>query len=74
MRTAVPLLGNSRVDPLLQQWDRDLLGETPAVAWEARRLAPGRQSHSKHFAELRQSHQHPLDHRLHIPESRQGRL
>lgn len=35
MRTAVPLLGNPRVDPLLQQWDRDLLGETPAVAWEA---------------------------------------
>lgn len=34
MRTAVPLLGNPRVDPLLLQWDRDLLGETPALAWE----------------------------------------
>jgi membrane-associated phospholipid phosphatase len=35
MRAGVPLLGNPRVDSLLQQWDRDLLGETPAVAWEA---------------------------------------
>jgi membrane-associated phospholipid phosphatase len=34
MRAGVPLLGNTRVDDLLQQWDRDLLGETPAVAWE----------------------------------------
>jgi len=34
MRAGVPLLGNTRVDNLLQQWDRDLLGETPAVAWE----------------------------------------
>jgi membrane-associated phospholipid phosphatase len=35
MRGGVPLLGNPRVDSLLQQWDRDLLGETPAVAWES---------------------------------------
>jgi membrane-associated phospholipid phosphatase len=35
MRTAVPLLGNPSVDALLLQWDRDLLGETPALAWEA---------------------------------------
>jgi len=34
MRAAVPLLGHPRVDELLQQWDRYLLGETPAVAWE----------------------------------------
>ncbi len=34
MRASVPLLGNPRVDELLQQWDRALLGETPAVAWE----------------------------------------
>jgi hypothetical protein len=31
---AVPLLGNPKVDPLLLDWDRALLGETPAVAWE----------------------------------------
>jgi len=31
---AVPLLGNPDVDGLLLQWDRSLLGETPAVAWE----------------------------------------
>ncbi|MDB6091186.1 MAG: phosphoesterase PA-phosphatase [Gammaproteobacteria bacterium] len=35
MRAGVPLLDNPRVDDLLEQWDRDLLGETPAVAWEA---------------------------------------
>jgi membrane-associated phospholipid phosphatase len=35
MRAAVPLLGTPRVDDLLLQWDRDLLGETPALAWEA---------------------------------------
>ena len=35
MREAVPLLGNPRVDNLLLQWDRDLLGETPALALEA---------------------------------------
>jgi membrane-associated phospholipid phosphatase len=35
MRAAVPLLGHPRVDELLLQWDRDLLGETPAVAWAA---------------------------------------
>jgi hypothetical protein len=35
MRTGVPLLGNPRVDTLLLQWDRDLLGETPAVMWES---------------------------------------
>ena len=35
MRTAVPLLGTPRVDALLLQWDRDLLGETPAVAWQS---------------------------------------
>ena len=34
MRTTVPLLGIPRVDALLLQWDRDLLGETPAVAWQ----------------------------------------
>ncbi len=34
MGTAVPLLGNPKVDGLLLQWDRDLIGETPAVAWE----------------------------------------
>jgi membrane-associated phospholipid phosphatase len=34
MRAGVPLLGNPRVDTLLLQWDRELLGETPAVAWE----------------------------------------
>jgi len=31
---AVPLLGNPKVDTLLLGWDRALLGETPAVAWE----------------------------------------
>src|SRR5947209_15349245 len=31
MRMAVPLLGRPRVDGLLLAWDRDLLGETPAV-------------------------------------------
>jgi PAP2 superfamily len=35
MATAVPLLGTPRVDALLLQWDRDLLGETPAVSWES---------------------------------------
>jgi len=35
MGTAVPLLGTPRADALLLQWDRDLLGETPAVTWEA---------------------------------------
>lgn len=35
MRTAVPLLGIPTMDPVLQQWDRNLLGETPALAWEA---------------------------------------
>jgi len=34
MGTAVPLLGTARVDSMLLQWDRDLLGETPAVVWE----------------------------------------
>jgi len=34
MRAAVPLLGTPRADALLLQWDRDLLGETPAVAWQ----------------------------------------
>lgn len=34
MRASVPLLGRARVDDLLQQWDRYLLGETPSVAWE----------------------------------------
>jgi membrane-associated phospholipid phosphatase len=34
MRAAVPLLGNPRLDGLLLQWDRYVLGETPAVAWE----------------------------------------
>ena len=31
---AVPQLGNPKVDWLLLQWDRALIGETPAVAWE----------------------------------------
>jgi len=35
MRVGVPLLGSPRVDDLLLQWDRDLLGETPAVVLEA---------------------------------------
>jgi PAP2 superfamily len=34
MRTAVPLLGIPRADSLLLHWDRLLLGQTPAVAWE----------------------------------------
>jgi membrane-associated phospholipid phosphatase len=34
MRAAVPLLGIPRVDTLLEQWDRDLLGVTPAVVLE----------------------------------------
>ncbi len=34
MGTAVPLLGNGKVDTLLLGWDRALLGETPAVAWQ----------------------------------------
>lgn len=34
MGTAVPLLGTARVDPMLLRWDRDLLGDTPAVLWE----------------------------------------
>jgi membrane-associated phospholipid phosphatase len=32
---AVPLLGHPGVDGLLLRWDRALLGETPAVAWES---------------------------------------
>jgi len=31
---AVPLLENGKVDTMLLSWDRALLGETPAVAWE----------------------------------------
>jgi membrane-associated phospholipid phosphatase len=34
MGTAVPLLGNPKVDGLLLGWDRFLVGETPALAWE----------------------------------------
>lgn len=34
MGTAVPLLGQPKVDRLLLGWDRALIGETPAVAWE----------------------------------------
>ena len=34
MRTSVPLLGIPRADNLLLQWDRDLLGETPALVLE----------------------------------------
>jgi len=34
MRASVPLLGSPRADNLLLQWDRDLLGETPAVVLE----------------------------------------
>jgi len=34
MGMAVPLLSNPKVDWLLLGWDRALLGETPAVAWE----------------------------------------
>jgi PAP2 superfamily len=32
---AVPLLGNPRVDGLLLSWDRALVGQTPALAWES---------------------------------------
>jgi hypothetical protein len=35
MGVAVPLLGNPKVDRLLLGWDRALVGETPAVAWES---------------------------------------
>ena len=31
---AVPLLGIPRVDGLLIQWDRELIGQTPAITWE----------------------------------------
>ncbi|HZP07776.1 phosphatase PAP2 family protein [Methyloceanibacter sp.] len=34
MGTAVPLLGNDKVDGLLLGWDRALVGETPALAWQ----------------------------------------
>ena len=34
MGVAVPLLGHPKVDWLLVDWDRTLVGETPAVAWE----------------------------------------
>ena len=34
MEHAVPLLGIPKVDEMLLAWDRALLGETPAVAWE----------------------------------------
>jgi hypothetical protein len=34
MGTAVPLLGNDKVDDLLVGWDRALVGETPALAWQ----------------------------------------
>ena len=34
MGIAVPLLGHPKVDEMLLGWDRALLGETPAVAWE----------------------------------------
>ena len=34
MGAAVPLLGNGKVDTLLLGWDRALLGETPALAWQ----------------------------------------
>ena len=34
LRVSVPLLGTPRADGLLQQWDRNLLGETPAVVLE----------------------------------------
>jgi hypothetical protein len=34
MRTGVPSLGTPRADDLLLRWDRDLLGETPAVTLE----------------------------------------
>lgn len=32
---AVPLLGYPKVDSLLLAWDRALVGETPAIAWES---------------------------------------
>lgn len=35
MGIAVPLLEKPKVDALLLSWDHALLGETPAVAWEA---------------------------------------
>jgi membrane-associated phospholipid phosphatase len=35
MRWAVPLLGIPKVDEMLLEWDRALIGETPAVAWES---------------------------------------
>ena len=31
---AIPLLGTPGVDHMLLGWDRALLGETPAIAWE----------------------------------------
>lgn len=34
MGAAVPLLGNDKVDGLLLEWDRALVGETPALAWQ----------------------------------------
>ncbi len=34
MKEAGPLLGVPKVDALLLAWDRALLGETPALAWE----------------------------------------
>lgn len=34
MEHAVPLLGGRKFDTLLLAWDRALIGETPAVAWE----------------------------------------
>jgi len=34
MGVAVPLLGYPKADGLLLQWDRALIGETPAAAWE----------------------------------------
>ena len=35
MGAAVPLLSHARADTLLLGWDRALVGETPAIAWEA---------------------------------------
>lgn len=34
LQVAVPLIGDPKVDWLLLQWDRALIGETPAVTWE----------------------------------------
>jgi membrane-associated phospholipid phosphatase len=34
MRSAVPLLGTPGADSMLLQWDRDLLGDTPAFVWQ----------------------------------------